>query len=623
MVVFAKGALVVAGAVLVLELGTVAASPPHPHIVLIVTDDLGWDDVGFRSNQIKTPNIDSLAAGGRVLNHYYVQDVCSPSRAGFQTGRYPLHTTVNDWLRTTGNLPVNETLLPQKLEAAGYESHAIGKWHLGAPTWEHTPTFRGYSSFYGFYGGGQDYFTHGGDKALDFHLEIGERCGLNCSQPQFEAIGQYSTTLFTSRAVKVVGDHDPAVPLFLYLAYQAVHSPSEVPSAYSDRYDGGPPYNTKITDSHRKIFAGMLTCMDEGIGNVTAALSAKDMLDDTLIIFTSDNGGPTTHTPGGDYVGARNYPLRGGKHSIWEGGTRVTALVWAGSSTQLMDKALVGTPVNDLMHGVDWLSTFCAVAGLTDCGAHGLPLDGIDMSGPIFHNTSGGHDYILYGQHDDAPNTYQPYDDAIRDAAGWKLIQGTGGKPDDWSQPVNSTIDDTPNEVCTTPNCFADPLLSLYDLDPAAMELSVTCSTPSEWQKACYPASDIAECEVSTPADCCAACSELAGCVGWTFNEESSGNNCFQKSGLGKSKAGNCTSGGAISPEPPQNRALLFNVVVDPGEHQDVFKENPTIVARLAAKLNEMRATEVTRGDRLECGTDQTVTTPQGTYLVPYCNVTG
>ena len=123
---------------LIAALASLAAAEASgkPHIALIVSDDLGWDDVGFRSHQIRTPTIDKLAAEGRVLNHYYVQDVCSPSRAAFQTGRYPLHNTVNDWLRNGPvGLPLNETLIPQKLKSAGYVSHAIGKvrYYLALP----------------------------------------------------------------------------------------------------------------------------------------------------------------------------------------------------------------------------------------------------------------------------------------------------------------------------------------------------------------------------------------------------------------------------------------------------------------------------------------------------------
>ena len=119
-----------------------------------------------------------------------------------------------------------------------------------------------------------------------------------------DAEGGYSTTLFTSEAVKVVEEHDTTKPLFLYLAYQAVHSPAEVPQSYMDAY------NSSIADPKRRKFAGMLSCMDEGLGNVTRALQRRGMTQDTLIVFTADNGGPTTT---GDGVGARNWPLRGGK----------------------------------------------------------------------------------------------------------------------------------------------------------------------------------------------------------------------------------------------------------------------------------------------------------------------
>jgi arylsulfatase B/arylsulfatase I/J len=151
--------------------------------------------------------------------------------------------------------------------------------------------FSGYSSFYGFYSGGQDYFTHGGNKSLDFHLEVGERCGENCSLPQWDAIGKYSTTLFSERAIEVVNAHDPETPLFLYLAYQAVHAPSEVPESYKDAYNG------IIQDGHRRTFAGMLSCADEGIGNVTRALDAKGMLEHTLLVFTTGIRPDHLHTP--------------------------------------------------------------------------------------------------------------------------------------------------------------------------------------------------------------------------------------------------------------------------------------------------------------------------------------
>ena len=328
----------------------------------------------------------------------------------------------------------------------------------------------------------------------------------------------------------------------------------------------------------------------------------------------------------------------------------ITSFVWAGPSTGLMTPSLIGTPVQTLMHGVDWLPTFCAVAGLTDCGDHGLKLDGVDVSGPIFKNSSGGHDYVLYGQHDDAPNSFKPFDDAIRDADGWKLIQGTGGKPATWSQPVNfttatttATATATATAACTTSNCVADPLYNPFGLAPADMKLpspdAVVCSSNASWQPHCYPNNDLSWTTATSAGDCCAACSKQLGCGGWTFNTQSGrAQNCYLKKSMGKPNSySGCISGGAAPPTPtmpptprkptpappPANGVLLFNVMTDPGEHNDVSKENPDIVARLGKVLNAMRATAVQANDNLTCAKDGGKrTTPNGTYVIPYCNVT-
>ena len=432
------------------------------------------------------------------------------------TGRYPLHTTVNDWLQPqkAEGLPLNETLMPQILAGAGYEAHAAGKWHLGFYNWAYTPTFRGFRSFLGFYSGGEHYFTHEAGHGYDFRRDMGPRCGANCSQVAWDAMGKYSTTLFSEEAVRVVDAFD-GERLFLYLAYQAVHAPSEVPARYRDAY------NATIEDEHRRTFAGMLSCMDEGIGNVTAALKAKGLLDSSLIVFTTDNGGPTPKTPGGDYVGSRNYPLRGGKHSIWEGGTRGTSVVWAGADTGLIPASRRGATFEHLMHAADWLPTLCGVAGLgQSCGPS--VLDGVDQGGGLFGAGSAPpvRDEVLYGQHDDAPNRFPPFDDALRDAEGWKLIQGWGGKPSGWSMPVNAS----------------------------AGSAGVPVGAGGEQQPCTAP--------------CC-----------------------------GEERV-------AIAPDArqsqqPGQKVMLFNVMTDPQERDEVAADNPEIVARLAARLDALRATAV------------------------------
>jgi len=313
-----------------------------------------------------------------------------------------------------------------------------GKWHLGFSKWESTPTFRGFDSFLGFYSGGEDYFTHQTSGAYDFRRDGTPRCGRNCSEIDSADEGVYSTTVFTREAIRVIGSHDPSSPLFLYLAYQGVHAPAEVPQSYVD------PYNKTIPDPKRRTFAGMLSAVDEGIQNVTQALKQKGMLEETLIVFTSDNGGPIY---GGDAVGARNWPLRGGKHSIWEGGVRATAFI---TGHGIAD-AVKGTEYNSLMHGADWLPTLSSVAGYPLTGT--LPLDGVSQWGQI----SGSEDRatpprsgLVLGNStnlcswpvgDPRRSRYETAA-AVQDAklgcgfgireGPWKLVQGYGGTPDWW-----------------------------------------------------------------------------------------------------------------------------------------------------------------------------------------------
>ena len=268
-----------------------ALEADKPHVLMIVIDDLGFDDMGFRmelngqEKQIDTKNVDKLAREGVVLDSYYVQCVCSPSRVTFLTGRYPLHHGVNDWIPPSEayGMPLNETTIADHFLRAGFRTHAIGKWccccclcccnrshhhrccslrvsrdrHAGFYNDASTPTFRGFESFYGFYTGGEDYFTHNAG-GYDFRRDPSLRCHqANCSQVAWEDKGKYSTIAFAEEAVAVISKHpsDPAHPLFMYLAFQAVHAPPEVPEYYV------PIYGAHIHDHKRANFAGMLGAM--------------------------------------------------------------------------------------------------------------------------------------------------------------------------------------------------------------------------------------------------------------------------------------------------------------------------------------------------------------------------
>jgi len=385
-----------------------AAAPKH--VVLTVIDDLGYDDLGFRNNgQIDTPNFDALWAGGIELSSYYVQPSCSPTRAAILTGRKPLHTGINYWLpNVAAGLGLDEVTLADVLNRRNFSSHAVGKWHLGYHKTPYTPTFRGFESFYGYYEGSEDYFAHGTSDGLDLHDEPRPFCGPGCTTRPWGARGQYSTNLYSARAVDVIERHDASRGLFLYLAYQGVHGPRQAPESYVA------PYAKRIADPVRRTFAGMVAALDEGLGNVTAALRARRMFDDTLFLVTTDNGGPTTEC---STTGQSNWPYRGSKCSVWEGGTRGTFfLTWAG-----LPAGVRGGRFHGLAHAADLLPTIVSAVGSRLWPNETLPLDGIDLWDAWTTNGSSPRTSVYYGISQDGRGP------AVRDAAGFKLILSAGG----------------------------------------------------------------------------------------------------------------------------------------------------------------------------------------------------
>ena len=405
----------------------------RPHIFLVIVDDLGSNDLGRHGSGIHTPTIDQLADDGIFLNNYYVLPYCSPTRASLLSGRYPqhtgCHTIINDW-ETTG-LPLDEETLAQVLKrGGGYETHAVGKWHVGHARWEQTPTFRGFDSFFGYYLGAQDYFTHYKEGArgrgYDLHYDQRPNCGHGCSQLVDER-GNYSTLVYNRKAEDIIeqyadrksnADSEQESPLFLFLAYQAVHAPDEVPESYKLPYES----NADWTDQ-RKTYAGMLSCADESIANVTAKLKEKGLWDDTLVIVTTDNGGPTALCA---VQGSSNEPLRGGKCTIWQGGTTGDALL----SGPALDKLGVATPqvYDNLFHVVDWLPT---LAAMTQTIPSGKSLDGVNHLAALQGSTVKPRQelFVGYAMLPDMPHNHVWYGPAIR-WKQWKLIQGASGGPE-------------------------------------------------------------------------------------------------------------------------------------------------------------------------------------------------
>src|ERR1043165_570806 len=320
-----------------------------PNIVHIVADDLGWKDVGFNGcADIRTPNIDKLAQEGAKFTQFYVQPMCTPTRACLMTGRYPfrygLQTAVIPSVSAYG-LDTTEWLMPQCLKEAGYKTAIIGKWHLGHADKKYWPRQRGFDYQYGAMIGELDYFTHEEHHVLDWYRD---------NKPVREK--GYTTALIGNDAVKYINAQDPKKPFYLYLTFNAPHTPYQAPKEYIDRYPN-------IADPTRRTYAGMVPCLDDEIGKVVAALEKKGLRDSTLIIFHSDNGGTTNAMFAGQMADLSktklpcdNGPWRDGKGELFEGGCRVAACAnWPGH--------IRAGAVEGMIHVVDVYPTLAKLAG--------------------------------------------------------------------------------------------------------------------------------------------------------------------------------------------------------------------------------------------------------------------
>lgn len=367
-----------------------ADAPLKPNIVYFLVDDMGYADAGFNGGKdIRTPHMDALAKRGAVLKDFYVQPVCSPTRAALMTGRYPTHTGMYNIVGPTKKfgLPLAERLLPQALKEAGYTTAICGKWHLGKFQDEYLPTHRGFDHQYGLWGGALGYFTHIKQGELDWHRQ---------DQPVKEE--GYSTELLAKESCRLIAEQPTSKPLFLYLPFNAVHSPYQVPESYEQPY--------QLLSKNRRTMAGLLSAVDEAVGQVVAALEQKGMLRNTLILFSSDNGGVYP----GKYT--MNTPLRAGKGTIYEGGMRVCAFAtWPG-------KIPAGITITEPIHAIDWYPTLLKLAGATL--TQQLPLDGKDIWPVLTQGAKSPHDALLLAG--TSTNVV-----AVR-MGGWKLLVNPSDK---------------------------------------------------------------------------------------------------------------------------------------------------------------------------------------------------
>ena len=326
-----------------------AQAPPRPNFVVFLSDDMGWEQVGFNGGQeVPTPNIDRIAAEGVKLTQFYVQPVCSPTRACLMTGRYAWKNgmEVRPTAESRHGMLLDERTIAEALREAGYRTWMVGKWHLGEWQRPHLPLQRGFDHHYGHYSALIDSFTHMRGPVLDWHRN---------GRPVVEE--GYSTFLLAEEAARLIGEHDDQEPFFLYLPFNAVHGPHQAPEEYLAKYRHlGRPGPQRA----------QLECMDAAVGRVLSALERKGVLDSTLVMFTNDNGGTRITSNG---------PYRGFKSHYHEGGVRVPAAIrWPG-------RVPAGSSSDAMLHAVDLFPTLAGLAGArTDAS---LPLDGLDAWGAI------------------------------------------------------------------------------------------------------------------------------------------------------------------------------------------------------------------------------------------------
>lgn len=384
--------------------GLPARGEERPNIVMIVADDLGNADLGYRGSPIRTPHIDALAMGGVRLESYYGLPVCTPARAALMTGRYPMRHGLQTLVIFPSHrygLPTDEKTLPEALREVGYRTCMVGKWHLGHADRKYWPQNRGFDHFYGNLVGEVDYFTKERGGVVDW-----QRNGT------FLREEGYYTDLIGDEAVSLIEGHDATRPLFLYVASLAAHAPYQAPQEEIDAYAEDFP------DLQKRTYAAMITSLDRQVGRIVAALEARGMRDDTLIFFTTDNGGATSamFATGARPAAERaaetsgkppcsNAPFSGGKGGLREGGVRLPALVnWPGR--------LAPAVVSEPLHHVDVMPSLLALVG--GRGKDDKPFDGRDALATIGEGKPSPHDDILIN--------VELFRGAIR-RGRWKLIQ--------------------------------------------------------------------------------------------------------------------------------------------------------------------------------------------------------
>ena len=371
---------------------------------------------------------------GLQLTQHYSQETCSPARGALLTGRYPIHLGLQSGpikSEMPWGLPLDETTLPQVLQQYNYSTHAVGKWHLGFHKRRFTPIYRGFDDFFGMYQGKNDYFTHGFEgRGFDLRTNKFDENGNIIDDLRWDLVGQYNTYLYSQHTIDIISKMKAQDnPFFIYLAYQSVHAPYSVPQSYVDKYA------SHFGGKTQQQFAGMVSAMDEGIGNITRVLKESGQDKNTIVVFTSDNGGRVNCIMGEETFSS-NYPYRGGKKSLYEGGIRTPTFVWSPGR-------IMPGKSDAMFHITDWFPTLWNQASqqgkLTPNNLiNPHKLDGFNQWLVILQRASSNRTEFVVNI-DEVPTFcgHQVPIGAVR-WMNWKLILGGGGPPFGWypdSQP--------------------------------------------------------------------------------------------------------------------------------------------------------------------------------------------
>lgn len=360
-----------------------SSSPPSlsssskPHILFLVVDDLGWTDISAHGAEYETANIDKLLSTGVELTNYHVHLDCSPTRSALMTGQYSFKNGLQSirtiQAGTTQHIPFENPTLPELLRKADYSTHMLGKWHLGYAAWNMTPTGRGFDSHYGYLQGAEDYYTHEAQgNGFDFFRN---------RKVDRNGTGTYSTTLYhqyMTELLEVYNASTEAKPLFVYMAFQTIHAPIQSPPQNYSACDG-------ILNPNRRIYCNKMQFLDGVILDYVNLFEDYHLWDDTLLIFSTDNGGmPYWNNNYNALVTAWgcNVPYRAGKATLFEGGVKGVGFINGGQN--VFPAQLRGTSNGILSHVIDWLPTILGGV-LKETLPVDVPFDGLSMWDALLH----------------------------------------------------------------------------------------------------------------------------------------------------------------------------------------------------------------------------------------------